>query len=268
MKNIIIIITLGLLVSCASNNVDQHKKADLYFSHGTQKLIEQDYTEALKNLLEAQKLDPKNPKIINNLAMAYYFKGKPDIAMKMLKDSLDLDENNSDARNNIASIYYTENKIDLAQKEYEIILNDLLYQHTYRVQYNLALIAFKKGNRKKAMEYLELAVGNRADYCPASYMLAREYRLSGQTAKALETFKVATRENCAKNPQAFFEWGQLLAELGRDDEAREKFNYVIDKFPKSEYFTPALNGKNNIKKSRILSVNKVEKIDAFDSSEF
>ncbi|EQC44658.1 lipopolysaccharide assembly protein LapB [Bacteriovorax sp. Seq25_V] len=268
MKNIFIIITLGFLVSCASNNVEKNKKADLYFSHGTQKLIEQDYTEALKNLLEAQKLDPSNTKIINNLAMAYYFKGKPDIAMKMLKESLELDEKNSDARNNIASIYFTENKLDLAQKEYEKILGDLLYQHTYRVQYNLALIEFKKGNRTKGLSYLEQAVGNRADYCPASYLLANEYRRLGQKAKSLETYKIATRENCAKNPQAFYEWGQLLSELGRDDEAREKFNYIIDKFPKSKYFTLALESKNNIKKSRILSVNKVEKIDSFESSEF
>ncbi len=70
-----------LLFSCASTNKSHKKstndkKADIYFSHGTSKLISRNYTQALKFLLKAKKLKPNDAKILNNLGMTFFFKKK------------------------------------------------------------------------------------------------------------------------------------------------------------------------------------------------
>ncbi len=56
------LLVMILLISCASKNDDiKAKQASLYFGAGTQSLMAKQYTEALKNLLQANALDPKNP---------------------------------------------------------------------------------------------------------------------------------------------------------------------------------------------------------------
>lgn len=264
-----LIFALFILTSCSSNQKDvDKKKAELYFSQGTNRLMDKDYTEALKHLLEANNLEPENPLILNNLGMAYYFKGKPDIAKTFIKQSLELDPKNSDARNNLASIYFTEKNYDEAIKEYEVILADLLYNHTYRAYYNLALIYLAKNDIKKAQFNLEQSIGLRADYCPAGFQLALLYKKNNQAEKSLDTFKIATRENCAVNPEPFYEWGNLLLSLGKDSEALEKFQYLIDKFPSSPFTQNALDKTTFLKKRSKFSVNEVDHIDSFKSGSF
>lgn len=265
----LLIIAMLLLTSCSSTQKDnEKKKADLYFSQGTTRLMDKDYTEALRNLLDANNLDPENPLILNNLGMAYYFKGKSDIAKKYILQAIKLDPKNSDARNNLASIYFTENKFDEAISEYQIIIADLLYNHTYRAYYNLALIYLKKQDFKSAQFNLEQSIGQRADYCPAGYQLALLYRKLNQVEKSIDTFKIATRENCAKNPEPFYEWGNLLLSIGKDSEALEKYQYVIDKFPSSPYTQNALDKTTTLKKRSNFSINKVDHVDSFNSGSF
>lgn len=269
MKLFSLIILFFTLASCSSNQkeVDQ-KKADLYFSQGTERLMDKDYTEALRHLLMADELSPKNPLILNNLGMAYYFKGKKDIAKQHIEKSLELDPKNSDARNNLASILFTEKKFDEAIKQYDLILADLLYNHTYRAHYNLALIYLEKSDFKKAQFNLEQSIGLRADYCPAGFQLALLYKKLNQIDKSLDTFKIATRENCAKNPEPFYEWGNLLLSQGKEAEAVEKFQYIVDKFPLTRIGELALNKTNILKKRSNITINNVDRVDSFDSGAF
>ncbi len=73
----LLVLNILVLTACSSKKADiKSKQAELYFGAGTQSLMDQQYTEALKNLLEANKLDPENSDILNNLGMAYFFKGE------------------------------------------------------------------------------------------------------------------------------------------------------------------------------------------------
>lgn len=271
MKNALIMITFLFVTSCSSMNSQKEinkTKSDLYFAEGTERLVNQEYTEALRNLIQADELDPDNSKIINNLAMAYYFKGKAEMAKNLLNKSMKLDPKNSDAKNNLASIYFNEKKYLEAKKLYEEITADLLYGHTYRVYYNLALIELEFNNREKAITLLEQAIGNRIDYCPAGYRLATLYKEMGQYKKSLDTFKDTTKENCAQNPEPFYEWANLLHTLGKDTEALIKYTHVLEKFPSSPLAQNAANKINQLKKDTEFSTNQVDHVDTFKSGDF
>jgi len=270
MKGIIFILLGSLLVvSCSSNQKQSasEKRATLYYSHGTEKLVQQDYTEALKNLIEADKLKPNDSKILNNLAMSYYFKDRADKAIQLLNQSLEIDSKNSDARNNLASIYFQRGQLDLAEKEYKKILNNLLYKNNFRVYYNLGLIQKKKNNLNSAISYFEKASGVRIDYCASNYQLALTYRELKNYKKSLEWFKQATREKCGKNPTPFYEWGNTLSELGQNAKAMEIFKQVTLNFPESKLSFKAEKKIRLLSKKEVLT-NNLDRIESDNSQDF
>src|SRR5690606_22208825 len=114
-KSAIFLFALLVLCSCSSSKKKlEDKRAALFFGAGTQSLIDQKYTDALNSLLKANQLNPGNPEILNNLAMAYYFKGQTDLAIKTLNETLRIDPKNSDAKTNLASIIYRHGEVEKA----------------------------------------------------------------------------------------------------------------------------------------------------------
>ena len=80
MKNKSVLFTCFLqpyaLVQLLNGNKEsaREKKTKLYYGQGTEMLVKKEYSKALEYLLEAQKLDPKDSEIQNNLGMAYFSK--------------------------------------------------------------------------------------------------------------------------------------------------------------------------------------------------
>ena len=146
MKLIIGLFFIFSLLGCSTKKQKKItlRKAELYYGHGTENLISRNYTKALEFLLKANELDPDNSKIINNMAMAYYFKKQRNTAINLLKKAIKLDPKNSDAKNNLASIYVDSNMLQEAKDLYKQVQKDLIYSHQYRTFYNLAVIAEKE----------------------------------------------------------------------------------------------------------------------------
>ncbi|MEK6626462.1 MAG: tetratricopeptide repeat protein, partial [Bdellovibrionota bacterium] len=227
-----------LLTACGSTKkelTDVERKAELYYSRGTQLLIEKHYTEALDALSKAYDLTPNDSRILNNLGMAYYFKGKLVLAEQHLTKSLELDGKNSDARNNLASLYYTQGRLDEAKKNFQQIVEDLVYQHQYRTYYNLALIALSQKQVADAIRYLEKSLKERSDYCSAYFKLGEIYREKHSFNTALENFKEAYKGECYNDPAPLYEQGITLTMMRKNDLAKEKFNEIMERFSQSQY---------------------------------
>ncbi|MCY4524401.1 MAG: hypothetical protein OXB84_06655, partial [Halobacteriovoraceae bacterium] len=88
------VIILLVLTGCGSVATKKkslsEQKADLFYSHGTQKLVAKEYTEALDYLIKANAISPWDSRINNNLGMAYFFKKKNNKAMTHLKKALEI----------------------------------------------------------------------------------------------------------------------------------------------------------------------------------
>lgn len=228
---------LLILCSCSSKQKKiEDKMASLYFGAGTQSLIDQKYTDALNSLLKANELDPGNPEILNNLAMAYYFKGQTDLAINTLKESLKINPKNSDAKTNLASITYRQGNVEEAVKLYKEILKDLTYDKQARTYFNLAAIEINNfKNKRKAEEYLNLAIKEDENFCPAYTVLGKMYFERGHFKTALANFRSAGMGVCFNDPVPHYLTALTLIKLNRYDEARIKLSEIDSRFTQTVY---------------------------------
>jgi type IV pilus assembly protein PilF len=237
----LLIFSMLILTSCASKEKElKNKQASLYFGAGTQSLIDRQYTEALKNLLEANKLDPDNAEILNNLGMAYYFKGEKDLAVQHLNRALKFDDKNSDAKLNLASIYFKDNEIDKAERFYKQVLKDLTYDKQARTLYNLGVLEVTARNNNVAAEnYFKQSIKEDDNYCPSYYQLGLIQYKRRQFNSSLKNFKEASMGSCYETPAPHYYQALTLIELKRYDDARFKLDEIDSRFKKSVYAAKA-----------------------------
>lgn len=227
-----------ILVGCSSGPPvvsSEKKKAELYYQHGTEKLVNKDYTQALDLLLKSLQLNPQDAKTENNLGMAYYFKKQIGKAKEHLAKAIKLDPKNSDARNNLASIYLETGEYNLAEVEFQKILDDLLYTTQYTTYYNLALVNLKKNKTNVAVEYLKKSLKENEDYCPSYYLLGGVYKNQYRYKDALDMFRRGTRGACYNNPAPIYEQAMIQIEMNDFRQAKEKLDEIIEKFPGTNY---------------------------------
>jgi type IV pilus assembly protein PilF len=244
------------LISCSSNSAKKMRQADLYFGAGTQSLMNQDYTDALTNLLKANELNPNHSGILNNLGMAYYFKGERDLAVSTLNKSLNIDADNSDAKVNLASIYFNDGQYDKAEKVYKNVLKDLTYDKQPRTYYNLGLLELRKKKRNEALSYFKKSVKEDPNYCPSLYQIGLMHYEEKQFSDSLKSFKDATMGTCFESPAPHFYQALSLIGLKRFNEARVKLNEVETRFGKTEF------GEKSRRK-----MNEIEQIEQNNMSE-
>lgn len=244
------ILCLALLGACASKRDGLKKQAELYFGAGTQNLMDQEYTLAMQNLLKANELEPNNSEIINNLGMAYYFKGETDSAIKLLNQSIKLNEKNTDARVNLASVYFNLGKINEAEKIYKTVLKDLTYDKQARTYYNLGIVEMNRSNIEGAEKYFKRSITEDENYCPAFFQLGLIQYKRRQFNTSLKNFKEASLGTCYNSPAPIYYQGLVLTELKQYEEARIKFEEINSRFSKSDYAAKA--------RSKTIELNSIE----------
>lgn len=256
-----VILALSVLTSCAltggqssPQKSPKQKRGELYYSHGTAKLLSKEYTEALELLMKAAQDIPKDPRVHNNLGMAYYFKNRKDTAIKHLSKALEYNPKNADARNNYASILFEKGRLEEAQEQYEKIQENLTYPHQHRVKYNLGLIHLRKGERSKAVELLKKAAQEKEDYCPANFELGKLYEETYNYKEALEWYTQANQGTCHGEPAPHFRQAEVLSAMKRYEKASLKYESLIDLYPESPYATFARKRLENIKRTQQISI--------------
>jgi type IV pilus assembly protein PilF len=230
-----------MLASCSTTKkeVVMSEKAELYYSSGTQNLLDQRYTEALQFLTKANEISPNNPKILNNLGMAYYLKGHRDLAVKTIEHALQLDDGNTDARSNLAAIAMKENDYPRAEQLLNEVLKDLVYDKQAITYYNLGIVYLKRNDPAKAKEYFMKSIAEDSSYCPSHFRLGVFSYQKRKFKEALDSFKEASMGVCYQDPSPIYYQAITLIEMGNFDEARIKLNEVDSRFPKSEYSSKA-----------------------------
>ncbi len=275
----IVLITLMTLTSCATKNKlsksPEQKKSELFYSHGTSKLLQKNYREALKYLKQAYEITQDDTKILNNLAMSYYFLGQTQTAFKFLNESLDIDKNNSDALNNLGSLYFKNKEYDKSLESYQGVLRNLTYKHQYRTHYNIGLIYLIKKNTEKAKENFLMANTQNQDYCPASYELGKIYLGEYRYNSALKWFKEASKGTCYENPEPTYMQAVTYLQLEEFAQAKAKFQEVIERFSSTRYSTLAhlklkkINNEHIIEKQASdIITPKLKSTNQYDSPSF
>ena len=162
-------------------------------NEGNLLLIGKDYLKAIEKYLEAQKLDPNNPLILDNLAWAYIMNGNYDKSIEVSRSSI------SENKGNATSYYYR------------------------------GVAYFYTGNIKLAEEDLSKAISLDQNYPYTHYYLAHVYERKGYIEEALfEAETAAFILGDVWNPEVALFLGDLYAKAGMFQKALLQYQKLID----------------------------------------
>lgn len=229
-----IVLTLLFMAGCATSKNKQ--LAELHLQIGTGHLTKGHYPEAISELLEAEKLDPKNPIVQNNLGLAFFIRGRLDLAQNKLENALALDSKYSDARNNLGRVCIEKGEYKRAIKELQIVVQDLTYTFPEKASINLGIALFMNGDFSGAKDSLRTALKLERKSCVGltyygrSFLGLKQYELS---VKALDQaiFVCAGEEAEAAryfSALAYYNWGQ-------EDQAKARLRELIESAPGGKY---------------------------------
>ncbi len=207
---------LGFLVcACTSTTGKSQKESGLAEAvkiQGEALLIQGDYTAALSKLLEARKMTPQDPYLLNSLGLAYMGKKRDDLAISCFKKALDLKPDYTEALNNLGAAFLRQKKWNQAILAFEKVLEDLLYPTPQYPLSNLGWAFLGKQDYSQAESFFSQALDVMPGFVTASHGLAQVYLQSRQADKAVRFLSNAL----ARLPNSAL----LHADLARAYEAR------------------------------------------------
>ncbi|RME16469.1 MAG: tetratricopeptide repeat protein [Bdellovibrio sp.] len=222
------------LIGCSHNHIYSKKdRAFLYFKIGTGHLEKGHPELALASLLDAERLDPRNHLIQNNLGLAYLLKGKLLLAEKHFRKALAIKPKYTEARNNLGRTLIEQGAYNEAIQQIKIGLQDLTYPFPERLYFDLGLAYFLKNKYKKALQAFEKALEHKPQNCGPQLYLGRSYFELKQYQKASVALDQAL-SFCQKNEREEAAYYAALSyfHLGQREESLTRLEELLTKYPK------------------------------------
>jgi len=204
---------------------------------GTSHLVNSNFPEALRELLAAEKLNPKSKEVHNALCLAYMVREKYQKAEAHALTALNLDPTYTDARNNLGRVYIEQKQYDLAIDVLTDASEDLTYSTPEKVFSNLGLAYLKNGDYDQAKESLRRSLKIRRKHCATMNNYGHSLFLLKRFEQAARSFDQAI-EICKKNepqlPEPYYYSGLSYWKIGRHKLSLSKLKEVITYFPGSD----------------------------------
>lgn len=234
-KWILAVCTL-LMMGCATWGEGDQKKAELYLRLGTSQIEAGNYPAALRDLLKAEEIDPKNPVTQNNLGLVYFYRERFDFAEKHLRKAVSLDTKYSEARNNLARILIEQGKFNEAESELKTVINDLTYPNPEKAYINLGLVKFNQKDYAGSQASFSKVLKSSPDDCIANTYFGRGFFEEGDYSRATEALDRAI-SFCQKSLYDEPHYYSALAyyRVGDKSKAVARFEELIKYYPNGKY---------------------------------
>ncbi len=229
-----VLIMIFLNFSCAGTKQEVVKRASGHRDIGISYLNEGNYSQALKELKEAEKLYEDDPELQNALGLVYYAKGAIAEAEMHYKKAIKLKNDYSEAHNNLGVLYLNAGRLDEAISEFNEALKNIGYATPERAYMNMGWAYYKKKNYMEAELNLKRAIQNAPDFFIAHYNLGVLYKDIGNYKSAVKAFKLAIKY-FPKYVEAYYELAQTYLKIKRSEYALPMFEKVCELAPESEY---------------------------------
>jgi len=226
------VLFVTLVVGCASN-AKVKKNASYHFQMGVSYLNERNYTGALNELTEAEKLTPDDPELLFNLGLAYYYKNQYHAAEQRFLTALELRKGFSQARNYLGDTYLRMKRWDDAIVQFTIVSEDLFSADQENAGMNLGLAYLGKGDTATALSILRPRVAANPRNPAAHLFLGRAYFADSKVGLAIVEYREAIRI-APDYAEAQYYLGLALLKANKPDEARNAFREVVRLSPYSE----------------------------------
>jgi tetratricopeptide (TPR) repeat protein len=238
LRFILSIFLAASLSGCAAKLKQKNQeKAQYYLQIGNSYLANGKYQLALRNLLEAKRLVPSSPVVMNSLGLAYFGLEKYDNAYAQFKEALKIESQYTDARNNLGGVLIAVGNYQKAIEVLEEASADLTYLFLDKVYNNLGLANFRAGDYLKAKAAFAKALQFKDKNCQSNYYFGRSTYSLNDYKKASESFDRAVKVCPKSNNQqeAYFYSGLSRMKLGEKELAAGRFREVLKLYPSSSY---------------------------------
>lgn len=235
MRILFIYLLLLSLLSC-STSVEKQEKALLYLQLGNNHISNGNYPFALRDLLTAEDLDPKNPVIQNSLGQVYFLRERYDLSQKHFNRALELDEKFTDAKNNLSRVLIEIGKYEDAEKLLEAVLQDLTYANLEKAYINYGLLFFNQKKFERAKAQFIKALDAQSDSCIASNYLGRtifEIKDYPGASRALDRAIGFCQKSMIDEPHFYSALSYYRS--GNKAKAEIRFSEIIQLYPNGKY---------------------------------
>lgn len=236
LHHITLLLGVLLMCGCVSGRSGLNPKpnpAAYHYQMGLSYLGERNYTAALIDLTEAEKLDSDNPEVLYHLGMAYMGKKRPDLAEARLQRAIMLKPNYSAARNDLGVAYLELKRWDNAIQQFKIVKDDLFYDNSENATINLGLAYLGKGDYQKALvELRSVAATNprnpivRLSLGRVLFAMDKSDQAIAEYGKALEIYR--------DYGAAYYYLGLAQLKLNNISAARSAFKDAVRLIPDNE----------------------------------
>lgn len=242
----LLLLTVSGCVSGRGPGNSKPNPASYHYQMGLSYLGERNYSSALFELTEAEKLDPENPDVLYNLGMAFVGKKRPDLAETKFLKAILLRPAFSVARNDLGVAYLDLKRWDSAIQQFKIVKDDLFYDNNENASINLGLAYLGKGDYAKALEELHAVAVLNPRNPVVRLSLGRVWFAMDKSDQAIAEYKKAL-EIYSDYGAAHYYLGQAQLKLNRIAAARASFKEAVRLIPDSEPGRAALGYLDLIK---------------------
>ncbi len=231
----LVLCMVASLLSCAGTQ-KRRELAENHLNIGKAYVEGGDYNAALKELLEAEKYTPENPKIHYYLAVAYFGKGYSEKAIDECETAVRLKPDYSSAYNFLGTLYYNRGQYDKAITAFNSALADILYETPEMSLYNMGRAYYSKGDYQRALtkyQEAELKDTTRELLPLIEKEMGKAKYAQADIDGAIGHFKKST-ELVPNLVESYFWLGECYSKQKRMLEARRAYEMVVKLAPVSD----------------------------------
>lgn len=194
------------------------------------------YPAALNELLQAEKHDPNNPLIHQNLAQTYFFRDRLDLSEKHFRRALGLNPRFTEARVDLARVLIDTGKYEDAREELLIAKEDLVYANPAKVEANLGYSFFQQKHYPDAIKYLSQALRlNPSDCFAANYYGRSLFENKDYSAATRALDRAVLLCKPVHNDEPHYYAALAWFRSGDSTKAAARFREVIDDYKNGKY---------------------------------
>ncbi|MDT8441876.1 MAG: tetratricopeptide repeat protein [Desulfuromonadales bacterium] len=229
-----------LLTACVSvDSTSPPDGARYHYLMGVSALNENNPTEALRELLAAEKLDSRDAEIQAGLAEAYFRKEAYDLAERHYLRAIDLSAGDPTHHNNLGALYLNMERFDDAARQFQTAADNLLFDRPEIALTGLGLARFQLGDYPAAERAYQKALRLAPRYVQSSFRLGELYFAQDRPVEALVQFTRAV-ELSPNFVQAHYWLGLTYMKTEQPEAAKQAFIQVVKLAPDSEQARLAL----------------------------
>jgi Tfp pilus assembly protein PilF len=192
---------------------------------------------ALREMMTAESLNPKNPRIQYALAEVYLIRDRPAEAEQHFLQALVLQEGLHDARLSLSALYIVQARYEEAIAACQLLLDDPTFPAPWRALANRGWSEYRLGRSAEARGSLGLAREYREGYWPAMLSMAVLEAAEGNRLEAIGLLQelIELGPGPGVESEANYRLARNYVALGKRTRAMRYLTAAVDRAPDGEW---------------------------------